>query len=119
MSWASGAGRVGFLKEEKRWAGRLIKAEVAEGPEGGSCEEVRASSGTQQGPTKVGLRSGPRDWTRGQGTDTYEFSGPQGAVERVLWHQGGIREGTGSQGPASLQSVEWPSWAGRAGAARV
>lgn len=43
-----GAGRVGFLEEEYRWAGRTSETKMAEGQEGAEVG-VRPSAGTEQG----------------------------------------------------------------------
>ena len=113
MSWASGAGREGFLKEERRWAGRLIKAEGVEGPEGGSCEEVRASSGTQQGPTEVGLSSGLGTGPGDRALTRMNFLGPRGQWRgscgtRV---ESGKEQAARDQPPCSL----WSGLLGQAG----
>lgn len=47
------------------------KAEVAEGPVLGLSRDLR----------EVGLRSGPRDWTKGQGSNTHEFLDPRSSGE--------------------------------------
>lgn len=69
VSWVSGAGRVGFLEEEKGWAGGLLRLRWLKGQREGLRGEQCWVQGLDQGR---------------HGSETHEFLDPR-AVERVLW----------------------------------
>lgn len=79
---------------------KASEAEVAEGP-------VRGLSRALQ---EVGLRSGPRDWTRGQGSDMHEFldirgSGEGLVVAKMEWKKE-LATGSSLLGQAGLEFPE-------------